>query len=227
MKKSGKALLLTLAIILAFSLMLSGCGKEEPSDFAKTHVQGLLDGMYKGQYNKDLGEVSDVTKEDIEDMYELNIELEAEWFVDYFELADLFEVGEVSEESMDSIEEFYKKVYAKAKYEVHSSVKQDGNYLIDVDVYPIDIIERFHEEDSDKLFDDFLARIEAGEFDELSDEEVNDEFIKSMLEMLEARIEKIGYSDKETVTFTMVKDPDDGLYFVEDELMADAYIITY
>ncbi len=227
MKKSGKVLLLTLAIILAFSLMLSGCGKEEPSDFAKTHVQGLLDGMYKGQYNKDLGEVSDVTKEDIEDMYELNIELEAEWFVDYFELADLFEVGEVSEESMDSIEEFYKKVYAKAKYEVHSSVKQDENYLIDVDVYPIDIIEKFHEEDSDKLFDDFLARIEAGEFDELSDEEVNDEFIKSMLEMLEARIEKIGYSDKETVTFTMVKDPDDGLYFVEDELMADAYIITY
>lgn len=224
-KRRGLLLLLMLSLVLSFAL--SGCGGKEAKDEAKIHVQGVLDEIYKGQLNKEAVEGTDITEEDVKESFEMNIALEAEWFVEYFQLADLFDVGEVSEESMERIGDFYRKVYPQAKYEVQPSVEEDGKYYVDVYVYPMDIIEKFHEEDSDKLFDDFLARIEAGEFDDLSDEQLNDEFIKAMLEMLETRVDSIGYGPKETATFTMVENPEDGLYYIEDEFAADAYIIAY
>ncbi len=215
-----------LALGLVAAMGLSGCGELSNlirSGFdASGYVQGILDCTYKAAYDQYM-KLTDATQEEAEEAYEGGIEAEAQTFMQMCTIdADL-----VSDETLEGIKDFYRRVYQKSKYEVKDAVKSDSGFFVEAVIEPIDIFQ-IAWDDMNAFSEQFNERFENGEFDEYTEEAFEEEYAQGMLEVCNSYVDQIGYLEPVSVVVTIFAD-EDGVYTLSDEdfLRLDTEIISY
>lgn len=162
-----------LALALVLSILLAGCsGLSNRQGAIPTLVKGNLDLVYLNEYSDEYKVLlaDPPTAEEAEQEYLTNLEAEAQYFMSYFNIAE----DMISEETRQSIIDMYKEIYSYSKYEVGEAVKSDEKYLVEVTIYPIDIIQKVMDEDADAFSENWQTRVEAGEFDSMTDSELEE-----------------------------------------------------
>lgn len=220
MKKNGKTLIPVVAMGLVLCL-LAGCGMF----FAATDlVQGNLDVIYRNEYTQEYLDSVTMTAEEADAQYEEGIGVEVEYFAYYFDI--LLEYCDESYE--ERIADLYHEIYAHSKYEVGGQTQNGDTYLVELTVYPIDIMVNVVEEDAEAFMADWQARGEAGEFDEFTDQEFEEAWADGIISLVEARVDDIGYLEPEVISVQITPD-EDGVYSISDNdfQRIDSLIIAY
>lgn len=207
-------------ILLLGLLTLSACGGFD----AKTLLQGNLDVIYLGVYDQDYLNMVEMTEEEAEASYNEGIGNEAAYFCDYFDVDwDALTIA-----AQQDILDMYKQIYQHSKYEVGEVTRSSDTYLVELTVYPMDIIQKFVDEDSDSFLDSWQHRMDAGEFDLYTDEEFARAWSHEIVTLISARLDNIGYLDPETIPVQIDQD-DDGHYVITDNgfRRIDELILAY
>ncbi|MCU6687704.1 hypothetical protein OCV99_14425 [Dorea acetigenes] len=133
MKKCKKGIMILLTLMMSLA-MLSGCGAKELD--AEAAVDAYLRAELQGDID-DYAELLGRDKEDVQEEYDTNIDDMMEMFAEVEVLGGSF---------TDDFPQAVKDVLASAKYEITGSEKDDdGNYTVDVTVYPSDVFDIFYE----------------------------------------------------------------------------------
>lgn len=211
----------SLALVCIFGLLFGGCslfGSVSEADI-QLLVQGNLDVIYLNQpsaaYLKLVGSTEDEARQDYEDGVWTEVDSAATFFDVALEYCD----ESVSQRWFDLL----CNIYDSAKYQVAQPVKTDDGYTVEVTVEPIDIFKKVIEED---LADAREERWDNQEFS--TQEELEAAWADLILDLLEARLDSIGYLDAETVTVRVEKDEDSYYTMNSDDFYkVDWYIIYY
>lgn len=215
-----------LALCLTMILGLTSCGSLSnliKSGFdASGYVEGILDCTYKGEY-EEYRKLTNATEEEAQSAYDNGIDVEVQTFMDWCSIdADL-----ASDEFVEDLKDFYKRVYQKSKYEVKDAVKSDNGYYVEVIIEPIDIF-TLAMDDMKAFADDFVTRAENGEFEDYTEEEYEAEYDNGLLDVCKSYESKMGYLESVSIVVTVAAN-EDGVYNVSNEDFArlDAKIIQY
>ena len=205
--------------VLLVAFMLAGCGMS--SYDPKAQVQGNLDAQYLNKYSEDYLKAIVNTKEELEQVYEDGLEIEADYFINYFDII----IDQCPEGTKDRIKELYRDIYAKSKYEVGDAARSGDMYLVSVTIYPIDIFQKISDEDAEAFMD---AWQNDDTLVNMTDAELEAEWADRVIKMCEARVGSIGYLEPETISVQIVKD-DEGYYIISDNdfQRIDELIIQY
>lgn len=215
-----KALALLLGAMLCLGV-LAGCGSSFSADGL---VKGNLDLIYLNQYTDEYLKSVDLTADEADAEYEAGIAVEVEYFASYFEL-----VLESCDETIEpQLTEMYHQIYDHSKYEIGGVSKNGDTYLVEVTIYPIDIMQKVLDEDVEGFLADWTARMEAGEIDANDESALETAWAQGIIDMVTARIATIGYLEPETISVQVVKDAD-GVYAIADSDFSriDGLIISY
>lgn len=217
--------LLALALGCALGLgVLTGCGNTFTADAL---VQGNLDLIYLNQYNDDYLNIVSMTAEEANAQYEEGIAMEVQYFADYYDI-----VLDACDETIEpQLAEMYRQIYSHSKYEVGSVSKNGETFLVQLTVYPMDIMQKVQNEDAEGFVADWSARLEGGEFDpEAPDYETKLEtaWAQAIIDMVKGRIDTIGYLEPQTISVQVNKNEQD-LYVIDDGDFSriDSLIIQY
>lgn len=214
-----KRIICTLLCALMLVCTLTGCFATFD---AQAYVQGNLDVIYLNKISDEYLKTVTNSKEDLEEIYESGIAVEAEYFASYFAI----DLDKAPEDTLDKIESLYKEIYACAKYEVGEASKADDEYLVNVTVYPVDIIQKIVTEDWPAFEETWVGM--ADQLNTLDDAEVEKLWCDSIFNMVEQRIDSIGYLEPETISISVIKDTN-GVYTISDNDFGrvDTLVINY
>lgn len=214
-----KRIICTALCVLLLVCTLTGC----LSNFdAQAYVQGNMDVVYLNKISEEYLETVTNTKEELESIYQQGIEVEAEYFTSYFEI----DLENAPEDTMDKIVELYKKIYAHSKYEIGEAEKSGDDYLVNVTVYPMDIMQKIVKEDWEEFEKEFVGQAE--QLASMTDAEYEALWCDGILGLVEERLGSIGYLTPETISIKITKDSD-GVYVISDNDFGriDALVIQY
>lgn len=215
--KSKTVFTAVLCMLLA-AVMLAGCGATYDP---KVQVQGNLDAQYLNQYSDEYLKMSVNSKSELDKMYEKGLEIEADYFINYFEIS----IDQCPDTTRDRIIKLYRDIYARSKYEVGEAEKSGDNYLVSVTVYPIDIFEKIIAEDMEQLMENW--RKDDSLFT-MTDEELEAEWADRIIQMCTSKIASIGYLEPETISVQIVKNEDENYTINESDVKRiDELIIKY
>ena len=141
MKKMAAAVV---AMVTALALTACAGGFD-----ASKYVQGVLNNIYLGDSAAYM-EMVDITAEEAKEEYEQGVEVEADFFLQYYGL------DTVSDEVYQEIVDMYHQIYSKSKFEVKEAVKNGDDFNVEVVISPIDVI--VNSEDAiSAAVDEFIA----------------------------------------------------------------------
>ena len=125
---------------------------------------------------------------------------------------------------------------SKADYTVVSSTKQDdGTFAVKVTIRPLDIL-HLVSDGIEEGFAGFWEKFEAVDTESMSDEEFESwyvdpfakEYYDTALDLLESKIDEMGYMDEKSIVIQVQQSEDGSLYFSdEDWVNLDNLIIDY
>lgn len=221
-----------LALAAAMALSLAACdsiGGTSEEERMQAFVQGKLDMLYKGQYNKDYLEEMEMTEEEAASYHNDFCLGEAYFFENYIGSVDV-----PTEETDQEIADLYKEIYSHCKYTVGKGNKlESGNFAVEVTFEPLDIMTKFTPDDFQLVFEDVLTAHNILDYDTLqalSDEEyaaLDAEYTGKVLDMIRAELPNIGYGEEKSVT-VQIKDTADYYEPVQDDFdRIDNAIIDY
>lgn len=190
MKKKRRGLAGLLVTILLLSL-LAGCGKKEID--AEKAVDAYLRAETKGEF-EDYAKLVGEKEEDLKEEYEETLE----------ELTSVFdEVKSVGMDFGDDMHTEIKNVLGSVKYEITGSTKDDdGNYTVDVNVYPSDICTLF-----------FNKAVEVAQNSSGSTEELGEQFIQALRDAIAEQ----SYGDAVAHQVHLDYDEDDKKYEINED----------
>jgi len=222
MKKLLKLLALPL-IVCVMAVCLTGCSVTFD---ASAFIKGNLDSLYLGTADAEFLDIVSNTEEELKQSHEAALLVETEYFFNFFDIVEDFVPPDMKVEVI----EMYRQIYSNAKYEVGEATQTGDDYLVDVTIYSIDIIQKVLED-----FDDFMSawydRQEDGDFEDMSVEEFETQWAREVINFVKARIGNIGHLEPETISVRLVSHSSDGSNFYtisEDDMRrVDTLIITY
>lgn len=222
---------LAFVLFAALVVQLAGCtGGGNVNQFTvEVYIQGQLDTYYKGQVSSDYQELMDVTPDEVRSNYEEGLEVEFLYMAQWFEI----ETDVISEEIYDRGVALMEKVYSHSSYTVKEPVKNnDGNYMIEVEVQPVDVFAQVY--DGDALVDfvnGFWETYADVDLSAMSDAEYlayENAWAEGILTLCEQAEANAGYLEAESVVL-QVKQDDDGMYSLSqsDFDTIDGMILAY
>ncbi len=214
-------------IVALFLLLLVGCSGDKTDFPAAQLLQGNLDLIYQGVYSPEYLEMTNLSEEQAQTAYENALATEAETFAEYFDI----DKEMLSEATQSRIIELYRQIYAKSSYEIGAAAKDNGeteSYSVQLTVNPLDIIQNFMNEDSEAFIAAWQARLDSGEFDGADAATRNEAWTLAIINLLEARLDSIGYLDAETIVVHISQNADGEFAINSDDFAAiDKLIIKY
>lgn len=211
MKKKRVAIIWVLAAVL----LLAGCGGGfDASDY----VRGVLNNIYLGD-SAEYTKMVDITEEEAAEEYEQGIEVEADFFLQYYG------IGEVSDDVYQQIVDMYKTIYQQSKFEVQEAVKNGDDYNVEVLISPIDVIVN-SEEDISAAVDEFVAAADPADYpDDLS---INDALARIVVDVINGNMPELGWQDQKSIIVKVEKD-DAGYYGLSSDAISqlDQDMIAY
>lgn len=227
MNRMKRVAALCLTAAMAMSLAACGGGNSVKSD-GQVYLQGLLDNLYLGQQNEDYLALFEMTAEDAAQEHEDGLEAEV------YRFAYICGIEDLNDEIMAEIREVLKRVYSHAKYTIKSSSKlESGNYAMEVEVEPIDVMIRMTEDDLTSAWEGTMEHFEATmeSLSAMSDEEfylLDNYYTARVLELVEERLGEVGYEPAVTLTMTLQQDAEGYYDFSQDDFdKLDAKIMPY
>ena len=211
MKKKKVAIIWVLAAVL----LLAGCGGGFD---ASGYVRGVLNNIYLGD-SAEYTKMVDITEEEAAEEYEQGIEVEADFFLQYYG------IGEVSDDVYQQIVDMYKTIYQQSKFEVQEAVKNGDDYNVEVLISPIDVIVN-SEEDISAAVDEFVAAADPADYpDDLS---INDALARIVVDVINGNMPELGWQDQKSIIVKVEKD-DAGYYGLSSDAISqlDQDMIAY
>ncbi len=211
MKKTRAAAALILA--LAIALSLAGCGTAM-SDASTMLVQGNLDEIYLGKFDPDFLKLVDSTEEQAQANYEDGIEVEANYFMQFFGIE--YPTDEITAE----LTELYKEIYSHSRYEVGEAAEvSDNTYGVPLTIYPMDIMQKVSEqmeaaatELQSQYTDEQIYLIST---DESAYIEYDHAWAEMLLGLLRDNVGSIGYLEPVDMVVQVTKG-DDNVWTIDD-----------
>lgn len=234
MKKKS---ILALAAAAALAVSLAGCTSTE--DSIKTLVDGNIASIYLDQQNEDYLTLTGQTADEAHQAYEDGIDVEAEYFCNYFGITDS-SLGEtyddfVTDDIKTEIRDLYKEIYSHTQYTVGDVTKlSDGSYTVQVTVSPINIMDLATtavENGTDNAYTQFVESAASLDVSSMTEEEYvqySMDYAQACIDLVEEQMANIGYEDDKTQSIQVQKDSD-GLYRMNDDdwSIFDSYVIYY
>ena len=211
MKKKRVAIICVLAAVL----LLAGCGGGFD---ASGYVRGVLNNIYLGD-SAEYTKMVDITEEEAAAEYEQGIEVEADFFLQYYG------IGEVADDVYQQIVDRYKTIYQQSKFEVQEAVKNGDDYNVEVLISPIDVIVN-SEEDISAAVDEFVAAADPADYpDDLS---INDALARIVVDVINGNMPELGWQDQKSIIVKVEKD-DAGYYGLSSDAISqlDQDMIAY
>jgi|GEM_PF-1780753 hypothetical protein len=214
--------IVSVLLVVTLVLGLTGCSVVEGIlGSNKTtygdYVISLLDSTYKGEFKKymELTKESEIASKA---SYEQSLEYDIMQLLYYCDLAE-------TEEALDMLLPVYRKFAKNASYEIVSVEQESGKYKVTVAVYPYDLMEQI-----DISYEAFIVELEtdrdAGNFDEMSEEDFYELFQLKGVEYLAQAIENSTLAStpiEKTVEIIETLEE----YSVSDEDMSDLYLLIW
>lgn len=189
-------------LIFVCLLSLTGCGQKKKTAY-QNYVKNLLDVNYKGDYANYVKE-NKGNETDALAMYQECLSNLSNQLITHYNLN--------TNQSVDVNETFADvaaSIYQAAKYDVSESYKENGDYYVDVTIYPLDIL--------NQSYDEILSYIEAfnkdvadGVYNDVTKEVYNEKFASGIASILSANAEKPEYKDAVVIKALIT---DDGEYY--------------
>lgn len=211
MKKKRVAIICVLAAVL----LLAGCGGGFD---ASGYVRGVLNNIYLGD-SAEYTKMVDITEEEAAEEYKQGIEVEADFFLQYYG------IGEVSDDVYQQIVDMYKTIYQQSKFEVQEAIKNGDDYNVEVLISPIDVIVN-SEEDISAAVDEFVAAADPADYpDDLS---INDALARIVVDVINGNMPELGWQDQKSIIVKVEKD-DAGYYGLSSDAISqlDQDMIAY
>jgi hypothetical protein len=202
MKAIRKWLIFTLGLGLIITT-LSGCRSHKKKVVYQQYVQDLMDVNYKGIYDgyekNEGGSESDAVT-----MHEDCVSTLANQLISHYSLDNATTVN-----INNAFIEVARTIYSHADYSVSESYKKDGNYYVDVTIYPIDILNQAYDDIMSHI-DSFNTAVAAGKYNSYTEEQYEETFGLGISNILLRTCENIEYQDAVVVTVQII---DDGDYY--------------
>lgn len=201
------------AIIM--SLVLTACSGGFD---ASKYVDSVLRNIYLGD-SAGYMELVDITAEEAADEYEQGIEVEADFFLQYYGL------DSVSDDVYQQIVDMYKEIYQHSKFEVKEAVKNGDDYNVEVIISPIDVIVNSEDAITDAV-NEFVANADP---DDYTDEQyLNDVLAQLVIDVINDNMSNLGYQTDKSVIVKVEKDSA-GYYGLSDDAISslDQDMIAY
>lgn len=225
-----------LGVALVMAVGLSACTGSSEKDVT-TLVQGNIDEIYLGKFDADYLEMVDSTEEEAKQAYLDGLEVEAEYFANYWGIVDA-SYGESYEDLDESLRadivDLYKEIYSKSKYEIQPASKQsDGNYTVKVLVDPIDIMEQavdLYTNDEYEPLNEFWDKYAQTDFSTMSDEDYNaytHEYGQVVVQLVRDQLPNLGYKEQKSQVLQVEKKDDVWSINADDWGIFDSYVIYY
>lgn len=184
-----------LAIVLGMMFSLAACGQK---DFdAAGYVKASLDALYHGEYDayaKFLDKSVEDVKKDIDSQKKENAK-------------ELAGVSDIAEEDLTVLYDVETEMGNKVKYDVKEAKETDDkNYVVTVEVQPVDIVTKFSAGMEAKAAEVFKDATEIPS---------NKEMIDFIADYLKECCQDVTYGDPVTVEVAVTHD-DDGVYSVSE-----------
>lgn len=189
MRKKRAAIVCVLAVVL----LLAGCGGGFDAD---RYVLGVLNNIYLGD-STEYREMVDITEEEAAEEYEQGIEIEADFFLQYYG------IGEVSDEVYQQIVDMYKTIYQQSKFEVQEAVANGDDYNVEVLISPIDVIVN-SEDDISAAVDEFVAAMDPADYPD--DRSMNDALAQLVVDVINENMPELGWQDQKSIIVKVEKD---------------------
>lgn len=211
--------LLPLLLALCLGIACAGCS-------GSFDASGYVDATLRNIYLDDSSayvELVETTAEEAHESYLEGIETEVQFFYNYMS----FESDYVSEETHQRVLELYKQIYSHTKFEVEEANKAGDGYTVVVRIYPIDIFETAGDE-LDAYVTMFVEKVQNGDYNDVTDEELEAAYQDGLLSILEQKTASIGHLDPIEQT-VQIKQDTDKLWGMSDEDFQnlDQHIIRY
>ncbi len=222
MLKKTVALLSALLMLLG----LAACGGNKPFGAADL-LQTNLDIIYRGSYTAEALAQCGITAEEADEMYQNSIKTEVSYFCKYFDINEEL----ISEETKSRMYDMYTKIYGKVQYTVGQATETADGYTVELTTSSLLIMQEFLDEDADAIMSDWQQRMDAGEFDLMTDAEREEAWADGIVSAVAARAESSStdYTGEQTRTTVHITQDADGYFAISDEDMTtiDRLLIAY
>ena len=178
----------------------------------------VLNNIYLGD-STEYREMVDITEEEAAEEYEQGIEIEADFFLQYYG------IGEVSDEVYQQIVDMYKTIYQQSKFEVQEAVANGDDYNVEVLISPIDVIVN-SEDDISAAVDEFVAAMDPADYPD--DRSMNDALAQLVVDVINENMPELGWQDQKSIIVKVEKD-DAGYYGLSSDAISqlDQDMIAY
>lgn len=221
MKKIKSALALLLAAVMCLSMAACGSSFE---DNVAVLVRGNLNEIYLGQYDEDYMKLVNTTAEDCETNYLSGIEMEAEFFVNYFNIE--YPTVELIEE----IEELYKDIYSHSKFTVNEPSKLDEDtYAVKLQISPIDIFQLV-DDNWDEGMAEFYDKYAESDTSTMTDEEYqafDADWARAIIDMFYEQMPNLGYKEEQSIAIQITRGEDDVWTISDNDMVSIDELIIY
>lgn len=210
------------ALFVVFAAVLcgmTGCGKgaeestEEQSymDAYKEYVQSVLDANYHGDcsdYIRITGADED-TAASINEAHAVNLAQQ---------IAELYaiQLNRIPAEVGERLTEVAAQVYKASDYTITEAEKIGETVYVTVAIRPV----TFLQDTADlvaEYVEDFNERAKAGDFENMTESQYENEYAEGILEVLEKAVKTVGYGDQVTYRIEIQYNEQTGLSYVAEE----------
>ena len=189
---------------------------------ADAYVKSIMDNLFLDD-STEYVELVDITAMEAHTAYLEGLSQEADIFYGYVG----FDKEYLSQEMSGRVIALYDKIYKYSRYEVGEANKTKEGYTVTVRIYPIDIWDR-SEDDITAFVEGFYKKISNGEYDSMTESELEAVYQDSILTIIEGKVDSIDYLEPVDQT-VLVKKDSDGIWEIseEDFQNLDTYVIAY
>lgn len=237
--KTLKKHTLLFALMLCMLANICACGSVGGfgTKDVSTLVQGNIDHIYLGKYDAEYLKMVDITEEEAEADYLDGLEIEAEYFANYWGIIDSSygeSYSDLDESLQNAIIGLYKEIYSHTQYEIQSVTKlEDGSYSVKVLVDPIDIMvqaDEIYMNDEYEPLNEFWTKYAEVDVSAMTDEEYmafTNEYGKIIVQMVSDLLPELGYEEQKSQVIQV--EVEDGIQSInEDDFgIFDSYVISY
>lgn len=224
------------AISLCMLTNLTGCVKLRQEE-TLAQVQGNLDSIYLGKVTDEYMRIVEASEEEIMRDYEAGLEVEADYFANYWYIVDS-EYGEaysdLDDDLKEDIIELLKDIYSHSKYQLVSATPQDlTSYAVKLYVSPIDIMERavaVLEDESYEPLNAFHEKYSTEYVESMTDEEYWDytnEYGKIIVQLVRDQLPDLGYKEEKSQSMQVELIGNYWIINDDDFSTFDSYVIYY
>lgn len=207
----SKKYFMTLLLSMTCLFLLGGCGQKKQTAYQQ-YIQNLLDVNYKGIFTSYVND-NGGTETDATNMYEDCMSHLSEQLITHYNLN--------TNKSVDVNTTFRavaRDIYSASKYEVSEAYKENGDYYVDVTVYPIDILEQSYD-DIMSYIETFNNDIANGVYNDYTEEEYGNTFALGIADILSEQSKNMSYKDPVVIKALI---EDDGEYYsISKESLAE------